>query len=122
MNIRIALGATRIAVGAAAWVAPAFATRSFGLGPVASNPNGAVVARLFAARDVVLGAAVLVPRDASALTVALEMGLAADVADIAAAIVSLREGGDKFGAFVVGGGAAALLAMGSALLFTTRRA
>ena len=60
-------------------------------------------------------------RDPEALTRALELGLVVDVADIAAAIVSLREGGNRGGVLIVGGGAATLAAMGGVLLFTTQR-
>ena len=120
-NTKLALGGARIAVGVAAWLMPAFTTRRFGLGTIATDPNGAVVARLFAARDFVLGGAVLAARDPEALTRALELGLVVDVADIAAAIVGLREGGNRAGALIVGGGAATLAAMGGVLLFTTQR-
>jgi hypothetical protein len=119
---RQVLGLTRVAVGVTAWLAPALATRTFGLGPIASDANGAVVTRLFAARDLVLGGAVLAARDPAALTRALELGLVADVADLATAVVSLREGGNRVGALVVGGGAAALAVIGTALLFATNRA
>ena len=43
-NTKLALGGARIAVGVAAWLMPAFTTRRFGLGTVATDPNGAVVA------------------------------------------------------------------------------
>lgn len=121
VNMKLTLGGARIAVGVAAWLVPAFTTRRFGLGTIATDPNGALVARLFAARDFVLGGAVLVAREPDALTRALEIGLVVDVADIAAAIVSLREGGNRAGALIVGGGAATLAAMGGVLLFTTQR-
>jgi hypothetical protein len=85
-----AIAAGRIAVGAAAWLAPNLSGRLFGLDPEA-NPQASYVGRLFGARDVVLGAgAIRAPRKQKDTW--LVAGLACDVADVAAGTVAGARG------------------------------
>ena len=118
--MRLALGGARIAVGAAAWLMPAFTTPAAS-GSAPSRPiRMALWLRGCSRRDFVLGGAVLAGPHPEALSRA-RAGLVVDVADIAAAIVGLHEGGNRASTLIVGGGTATLAAMGGVLLFTTQR-
>lgn len=77
-----AIAAGRIVVGAASYAAPALTGRLFGLDPE-GNPQSPYIARLFGARDVVLGAGVLRASRKQKETWAAA-GVACDVADVVA--------------------------------------
>jgi hypothetical protein len=84
-----AIAAGRVAVGAAAYLAPNLSGRLFGLDPD-NNPQASYIGRLFGARDVALGAGVLrSPRKQKDAWVAA--GMACDVADVGAgALAGIR--------------------------------
>ena len=79
----------RIAVGAASYATPRLAGGAFGL-RAADNPQAPYLARLFGARDAILGAGALLS-EGSARTGWIKAGIAADVADAAAALLSRKE-------------------------------
>jgi hypothetical protein len=85
-----AIGISRMAVGAGAWLTPNLSGRIFGLDPE-GNPQLPYVGRLFGARDVALGAGALrSPRkNKDAWLVA---GIACDVADVAAGVLAGARG------------------------------
>ncbi|WP_140687607.1 hypothetical protein [Mycolicibacterium hodleri] len=86
----IGLSATRIGIGALAWIRPVTTARLFGMRG-AAQAESAYLWRLFGVRDVVVGAATLrAPEDERLAWVAL--GLACDTADGAAAVVGRRDG------------------------------
>lgn len=85
-----ALAALRIAIGSTAWVTPNLAGRMFGLDP-AGNPQAPYLARLFAIRDLALGAGTLAAEGKTRRTW-LIAGLACDLADTAAAFLGRRGG------------------------------
>jgi hypothetical protein len=84
-----AIAAGRVAVGAAAYLAPNLSGRLFGLDPD-NNPQASYIGRLFGARDVALGAGVLrSPKKQKDAWVAA--GMACDVADVGAgALAGIR--------------------------------
>ena len=85
-----ALVSTRTAIGVSSWVAPGLAGRAFGL-DVAGNPQAPYLARLFGVRDIALGVgAQQTTGDARRLW--LKLGIACDVADAAAGVISSRDG------------------------------
>ena len=106
----LALG--RIAVGAAAWIAPKKSLRVSMLD--AEAPQSPYLLRLFGARDVALGALTLMspPSTRPAL---LKVGLAVDGGDVAAALLALKAGQLRVGPALAMVGAA-----GTAVLAGTR--
>jgi hypothetical protein len=89
---------------------------TFGLGNVGEDARGALLARLFGSRDLLLGAALVAADDAEAVRSALALGVAVDVLDVLATVLGVRRGVSKHGAVGVGVGAAAFAGMGIALL------
>jgi hypothetical protein len=85
-----ALAGPRIVIGVAAWLAPRQSGRGFGLDPGA-NEQAPYLARLFGARDVVLGAGTL-QATGEARTQWLRIGVAVDAAAAAAALAAGRVG------------------------------
>lgn len=92
MNERLIrrLVATRSAIGVAAWLAPRFSGRLFGLDP-AANPQAAYLGRLFGVRDVALGFGLSSSRGADRRQW-LQAGIACDLADAAAGVLAGRAG------------------------------
>ncbi len=85
-----ALVSTRTAIGVSSWVAPGLAGRAFGLA-VAGNPQAPYLARLFGVRDIALGVGVQ-QTTGDARRLWLKLGIACDLADAAAGIISSRDG------------------------------
>ena len=110
MNLRT-FGTARAAIGGAAWVAPRVAARTFGLGTVADDPRGALVTRLFGARDLALGLAVAAGPPAGMRT-ALRTGVAIDAADALAAVLAARKGLHPVAALLAGGAATTFAVLG----------
>jgi hypothetical protein len=112
-SIRTGLAVTRMAVGALSWVAPRTSARAFGIDPDRSN---GVVARLFGARDLLLGTALLVADDEQ-LVPAAQLGAAADMLDVLATGIEYRGGRASNWTLVsVGAGAATFAALGVLLI------
>ena len=105
-----ALVGLRLAIGLSSWLTPRVAGRLFGLDAEA-NPQLPYLARLFGARDVALGAGIMLS-EGDARTVWLQIGFACDVADAVAGLAAGRRGylGPVSAALVTGTalGAAAL--------------
>jgi hypothetical protein len=113
----VAIPLARIAFGVGAWARPTAVGRTLGL-PVPADHAAILFTRVFAARDVALGAGALVgaPRSRNA---AIALGIACDVADAAAGILILREGGPKRAGVLTalaatGGAAVGVLALAAA--------
>jgi hypothetical protein len=77
------LAGLRLAVGVTSWVAPNFGGKLFGLAPDA-NPQLAYMTRLFAVRDAALAVGPLRSKRKAQATW-IELGIAVDAADAAAA-------------------------------------
>jgi hypothetical protein len=90
MSARSILTGTRTLIGGGAWLAPRLTGRLFGL-DVADNPQLPYVARLFAIRDLALGAG-LQGSDGDALRTWVQLGIACDAADAVAGILAGRRG------------------------------
>ena len=84
------LNGSRVLVGVAALAAPGHAFRGAGLDP-RNNPQLPVVTRMFGVRDLVLGAGAL-GASGDERRRWLQAGIAADVADLVAAVAGLRGG------------------------------
>lgn len=89
MDNATSLSLARIAVGAAAYVAPDVSLRAGMLEPTA--PQSPYLLRLFGARDVALGAITLLARPEHKPAL-LTVGLAVDAADATAAVRALQHG------------------------------
>jgi hypothetical protein len=109
---RLALGAGRVAVGLNAWMFPRLLWRVFGMGDIGGDSRARYVTRLFGVRDVALGGAVLIAEDDVALRRAVDLGIAVDCIDVAAAVLSMRRGGRIRGALFAGAGAAVFAGLG----------
>ena len=108
-----AFGASRMAVGALSWVAPAFAARLFGLDPDSRQP---IVTQLFGVRDFTLGL-LTATAPAPARAQVLRMGVLIDGADTVASLRQMRAGTLAAEAVVlVAAGAAAFTAIGAVAL------
>ena len=84
------LAGLRVGVGAASWLTPNLAGRAFGLDPKA-NLQAPYVARLFGVRDAAIGIGTL-QAQGEARRQWLQIGMACDVADAAAAVIAGRRG------------------------------
>ena len=109
-------GASRMAVGALAWVAPSAAARTFGLRPD-SDP---VVAQLFGVRDFALGALTAISSGAE-LRQVLRIGVAIDTVD-ALGCIRRREQLSMHGKLLTAGGAVLFAAIGVSALSATATA
>lgn len=89
MNPALTLAAARILVGTVALVAPAEGTRLFRL-DAAGNPQLPYMTRLFASREIALGAATLLARGPAQRQL-VAAGLAVDAADAVAAFLAGRD-------------------------------
>jgi len=85
-----ALVGTRTAIGVSSWVAPGLAGRAFGL-DVPGNPQAPYLARLFGVRDLALGVGI-VRNSGEARRFWLKVGIACDLADAAAGVISGKDG------------------------------
>lgn len=108
------LALARVAVGAAAWIAPKKALRASLLD--AEAPQSPYLLRLFGVRDVALGTVTLMA-PASTRPALLKLGLAVDGGDVAAAVMALKAGQLKTGPALamVGAAGTAVLAGARAL-------
>jgi hypothetical protein len=88
-----ALPGLRFAIGAGAWAFPRQTTKLFGL-TLGGHPEAEFLGRLFGIRDIALGAGTLASSgDSQKLW--WQLGIVCDLADAAAAIISIRDGGPK---------------------------
>ena len=90
MNPIQTLSGLRAWIGTSAWLAPNLTGRLFGLDPD-DNPQAAFLARLFGIRDAALAAGTL-GTDGPARAKWLQLGVACDLADAAAAYLAGRNG------------------------------
>jgi hypothetical protein len=105
----------RILVGVVSWFTPGLAGRLFGL-DVPANPQAPYLARLFGVRDLALGVGAL-QTSGDAQRHLLQLGMACDVADIAAGLAGRRAGYlNGLATVMVTGGAVAAAAMSAAAL------
>jgi hypothetical protein len=107
----------RFVIGGSSWVAPRTAGRVFGL-DVDANPQAPYLGRLFGVRDAVLGVGLLSTRgDARRLW--WQVGIACDVADLAAGLLAGRARELPRGATaMVSAAAATAAALGTAALLS----
>ena len=84
------LAGTRMAIGAGAWAVPRISGRLFGL-DVDGNPQAPYLARLFGVRDIALGIG-LITSSGGPQAQWLRLGIACDLADAAAGVISGRNG------------------------------
>jgi hypothetical protein len=111
------LATIRFVVGLVSWLAPNLGGRLFGLDP-AGNPQAPYLARLFGIRDIALAVGTL-RASGEERRQWLQLGLACDVADTAAAVLGRRRGYLSVPAAVlVGGTAASAVALGASALQT----
>ena len=111
-----ALVAFRLGFGLASWVAPRHAWRPVGVDP-SRNPDAPLVARLFATRELMIGAGLALGADATHRRRWLELGVLVDTADAVAVWLAHRRQvlGTAY-ALLDGGGALLAVAMGVAAL------
>ena len=96
------LAVARIVVGTAAWVAP---ERSLRASMLDGAPQSTFLLRLFGVRDAALGAVTLMAAPA-ARPALLQVGMAVDGADAAAALLALRSGAVRTSTGVIFAGVA----------------
>src|SRR5439155_23228613 len=90
MNPVSLISGLRASIGVGAWLAPNLTGRAFGLDPD-GNPQASYLARLFAIRDLALAAGTL-GSEGDARRRWIQLGLACDLADAAAAYLAGRDG------------------------------
>ena len=83
----VLVGWLRAGAGAAAWIAPGLTGRVLGMDASGSSPVRFVL-RLFGARDLAMGAAVLSARNERELDRWVSLGMAVDAADAAACLLA----------------------------------
>lgn len=116
-----AFGAMRSVVGATSWLAPFAAGKLWGFGEVNADPHAAFTLRLFGARDLVLGATLLVlpsilsPKNRDTLRAILMMGVVVDVLDVCAGVIGYQSLSNQ-SLLICVGGAAVFAAMGEICL------
>ncbi len=113
--VHLALCVLRTAVGIGTWVAPGRSGTVFGLGQAVAHPDSALMARLFAVRDLALAQALRHP-DPEVRRTALRVGIAVDGVDAVASGLAVMQGGRRSGLVGVGCGALVFVAMGVAAL------
>ena len=90
-NRTLFVGGIRAAIGTGLVVAPRFAARLW-VGDGADTPAGRMFARVIGVRDLVLGAALLkAARDGEDHKTLLALGVAADAADVAGALLTWKD-------------------------------
>jgi hypothetical protein len=89
-NLTQTLIGLRLAIGLGSWLMPRVSGRLFGL-DASANPQLPYLGRLFGARDVALAAG-LVMTDGGAHSQWLQIGVACDVADVAAGVAAGTRG------------------------------
>ncbi|HEY3019233.1 MAG TPA: hypothetical protein VGJ32_03530 [Solirubrobacteraceae bacterium] len=115
MNPVSLISGLRASIGVGAYVAPNLTGRAFGLDPE-GNPQASFLARLFAIRDLALAVGTL-GSEGDARRRWLQLGLACDLGDAAAAYLARRDGSLPTPAAVMSGGTAlAAVAVGVAAL------
>ena len=109
------IAAARVAIGAVALLFPALAARLFLLN-VRSNPQLTYMTRLFAAREIAVGAMTLAAPE-SARTQMVGLGMAIDGSDAVAGIAAARSGvvSKPVGVLLTAAALGAVAAGGSAL-------
>ncbi|MGQ0631984.1 MAG: hypothetical protein ACT4P1_13175 [Sporichthyaceae bacterium] len=106
------MAAGRIGFGALSWVAPDATNTVSGL----RGPAQPIFSRLFASRDIALGAAVLA-QDPAVRRRALQLGVAVDLLDLVASMIDMRKGRTStWGKAVLLGGGLGWAGMGLAAL------
>ena len=110
-GVQAAVCGLRSAVGVASWLAPAYSGRLFGLGRTFAQPDAALMARLFAVRDLALAQALRHP-DPQVQRQVLKVGVAVDSVDAVASLVAASRGGRKTGLVGVALGALLFAGMG----------
>lgn len=88
--LSLAIGGTRLVLGAATYVAPSIAGTAFEV-DVAQNPQAPFVARLYAARDAAIGIATITASGSARRTLTA-VGAATDLGDAVAAVLAYRRG------------------------------
>ena len=109
----------RLALGAVALLFPALATKLFLL-DVKSNPQLPYMTRLFAIREIAVGAVTLTAPE-NARTSMVGLGMAVDGSDAIAGIAAARSGAVSKPAGIVLTGAALAAVAGGASAFANRR-
>ncbi len=89
MNPVTGLSLGRIAVGVVSLFRPAVAARTFGV-DLASNPQGAYLARLFGSREIAIGTATLLARGTTRRNLVLA-GIGVDAADAATGVLGIQD-------------------------------
>lgn len=115
---RLLLSVVRLATGAGAFAAPQLAARILALEP---GPASAYLVRLFAARNVAMGAGLLAAPD-SARPVLWRAGVSADALDLAAALLAMRAGKERSSVLVDAGASLFTGGLGLAGLHADRKA
>ena len=110
-----ALSVLRTAVGAGTWIHPGLSWRTFGFGPIPDDPRTVLISRMFGIRDLGLGLAVRHPSP-PVRRAALQVGIALDVADVAASVIAVRRGAPATILLGVTAGAAFFVGLGLAAL------
>lgn len=111
------LVAIRLTLGTGAWFAPKFTLVMFGLDPK-RNPEAAYATRLFGVRNATLGIGLLAS-EGDERRLWWKVGIACDLADIAAALVGARKGripGDVHSILILSGAGVAAIGLGVAAL------
>src|SRR4051794_14876053 len=100
----------RVTIGALTFLSPSLATRLFLLDP-SGNPQLSYVARLFAAREIALGALTLASSGAARRRL-VQLGVAVDSADVLTGLLSAASGSvpKKTGLMLAVAGAASVAA------------
>lgn len=101
----------RVLVGVASWLAPRTVWRAVGLGVPRDAGSPDAVTRLFGARDLALGLALLQPEPAARRR-ALRACVAVDSADTVAGLLAVRAGAPRASLVGVAAGAALLALSG----------
>lgn len=102
---------SRLVVGTASWLAPRLTWRAVGLGAPSDAGSSDAVTRLFGARDLALGLALLQP-DPAARRAALRAGVVVDSVDTVAGLLAVRAGAPRPSLVGVAAGAALLATAG----------
>ncbi len=111
MNPSQLLPGIRIAIGGGMWAFPELTGKAFGA-KLAGNHEALFLGRLFGIRDVALG----IGQIANSGGMWWQLGVVCDVADAAAAVISIKAGGPKVTGVLAGATAVAAAGLGIAAL------